>query len=406
MALAGIAIAAVSGLDLRKAPKKSNEHTTPTQSILALSTEGAPKSALNFETTDTLKLQADSATLAINDTDNAPLYSTNHKRPISSKQSADIAVTPPINESPQPPKQQPTATENASDGSIRVTGSVVDEYGKGIAKQLVRLRSKSNNNLKLQAVTDERGHFLIEGARPGNDYLVRLIVKGAYRPKQLRHPPLSVYDNMPALRLDVESTGTGALGLYITKTDGYPLSKHQFDLFHLRTLVDTQLTDDAGFILFENVPATGGRTELTLRNRISPIIKISDLALTRDERNESIRANVNHGEARLLVNVKSTSGKTLTDINARLRWVDQSNRIKAETLRVIDNSENGRNEVPLAQQQPSNPERTVIQFINLSLGTYRLELDSLVHATYGEPIIVDELQQTVEITLQSIGATY
>ncbi len=285
---------------------------------------------------------------------------------------------------------------------VTITGWVHDERGAGVAGQTIQLRSPTHKNKLAQAKSDTQGVFTFESVQTADDYRVAVKISGPYELKVKRQAILNVYNGMPDLDISMLNTGAGTVGLTIHTTSGYPIKEQQFQLISLNRVIDQQGSNASGYVEFTNVPATGGRPNLKIRSTGTPIYIFSNLSLTRGQINTALRTQVHHGEHNLLVTVKNEGGLTLTDINAKLTWTKSINGILSETIRVTDNSLNGRNETSRAQQQASNPERTIIRFTGLGSGKHRLDLlGPQTEASYGEPISINQYNQQVEITMQS-----
>jgi hypothetical protein len=389
---------AISALDF------DDRDISPTENTIVLdSTLIGPNKRATELLREDISLQSDASISSLN--------TAKPSKKIPAKKTKTPAMTSKLKQKTAPKKALETNTKpklevepQLSDKTL-ITGWVHDETGAGVPQQIIQLRSPTHENQLLETTSDPNGTFTLEAAPIAEDYRVIIRPTGPYELKHKRPITLNVFKGMPNLNIPMLSTGAGTIGLTIHTTSGYPVKEQSFQLISLNRVIDQQHSNALGYVEFNNVPATGGRPNLKIRSTGSPIYIFSNLSLTRGQTNTTLHTQAHHGEHSLLVKVKNVKGVRIGDINAKLSWTKTINGILTETIRVIDNSRNGRNEIPRKQQQASNPERTLIKFTGLGAGEHRLDLlGPQTEASYGEPLIVNQYEQHADITMQSFGS--
>ena len=140
---------------------------------------------------------------------------------------------------------------------VDVHGQVTDKQGKGVGGMQVEISSGLVSLKPKQlytSISDDNGHFIIEGLASGDDYQLEVLALGAYSGTLLK--PLSINENMDSLAIVVDSLELISLDGTIVGTDYVPVVGFEILIRNIDIPYpgDKIVTDESGFFELSEFP--------------------------------------------------------------------------------------------------------------------------------------------------------
>ncbi len=285
-------------------------------------------------------------------------------------------------------QQQKVGTQMRALGGFEVTGQVLDQHHQPVSGVGIRFYSPTaKNEATISSPSNAIGEFAIQNIPAASDYNLSITGRGKYTLDATNKLRISIYENMPGLKVYVTSKAStqGSYHARVTSpSDGLPLAGVEFELSADGLYTDHQTTGANGDLHFSAIPIKYGGSSISISSQNNtPDYSFGNISLAQSAQGAG-NLIVSKGPYALTVMITDEVKAPIKGARARVIWRHKRDGIIHITTR----------------SGKVSPPTGIVKFSGMTAGKHQLSITNPGYKNYRENVDITQLNQTHLVKLK------